>query len=121
LILQPLDFPSQSRYIVPMDLKLLDPRITEKLLEGTEDTITPLAQARERFYKSQACPYCGGNSFRKYGDPRMLFRPDDPLPRYQLRCENCGCLFDPHSGLVVKTGNVAKALVPSVPLINKDG
>lgn len=101
-----------------MDLKLVDPRITAKLLEGLEDTITSAAEAREKFYRKQSCPYCGGNAMTKTCNPRTLFRPDDPLPRYQLRCQNCGCLFDPHSGIVLESGNVGKAFVPAVPLIN---
>ena len=107
-------------YSKNVDLKPLDPRITQKLLEGTQDTLTPAAEVREKFYKQQSCPHCAGNSFQKRGDIRMMFRPDDPLPRYQLHCENCGCLFDPHSGIVVKLGNLAKAYKPAVPLIEKD-
>jgi hypothetical protein len=103
-----------------MNLKPLDPRITEKLLEGIEDTLTPMAQAREKFYQSQTCPSCRGNSFQKTADMRTLFRPDDPLPRYQLKCLNCNGVFDPHSGLVVKMGNVGQAYQPAIPLINKD-
>ena len=101
-------------------LQTSDPTEIAKLLEGYEDTLTPAAEAREKFYRAQTCPQCTGSSFRKVGDLRMMFRPDDPLPRYQLKCSNCGCVFDPHSGLVVRMGNVGKAFVPSVPLINKD-
>lgn len=100
-----------------MNLKFLDPTITQKLLEGYEDTLTPAAEAREKFYKGQTCPTCSGNAFSKSGDIRMMFRPDDPLPRYQLKCTNCGCLFDPHSGLVVTIGNRAKAWLPAIPIL----
>jgi hypothetical protein len=101
-----------------MDLKQLDPKITLKLLEGHEDVISPLAKEREDFYARQTCPYCGGNAFQKTGNLKMLFVPNDPLPRHQLLCDNCSCEFDPFSGIVVATGNVAKAYVPTVPLIN---
>jgi len=100
-----------------MDLKPLDPQITLRLLEGHEDTITPLAAQREQFYQNQTCPQCLGASFRKTGDARFLFRPGEALPRYWLECEGCKCVFDPHSGLVIKMGNVAKSLEPAFPIL----
>lgn len=103
-----------------MNLKTLDPEIIEKLLEGAQDSITPLAKSREQFYQSQACPNCGGNAFQKFGYAHSLFISNDPLPRYHLRCKNCNCSFNPHSGIVTELGNIGKAFVPSVPLINKD-
>jgi hypothetical protein len=103
-----------------MSLKPVDPRITAKLLEGHQDVISGLAAEREKFYQHQSCPYCQGNSFRKIGDGRTLFRAGEPLPRYQLHCLDCGCEFDPFSGIVLTIGNLAKAFEPVVPLINKD-
>ena len=102
-------------------LKLLDPRITLKLLEGHRDTITRAAAEREQFYKSQTCPQCGGNAFTKRSELRILFSPDDPLPRYLLECQNCGGIFDPHSGLIITMGNLGKAYVPAVPIIGSKG
>lgn len=101
-----------------MSLKLLDPIITSKLLEGHEDVITPLAEERKNFYQNQNCPHCDGNSLTMQGDSKTMFRGNDPLPRYTLSCDNCDCLFDPHSGLILSMGNRAKAFVPSVPLID---
>lgn len=103
-----------------MHLKLLDPRITAKLLEGFKDTISPAAAEREKFYHDQTCPHCGGNAFTKEGDSRFLFRAGEPLPRYQLRCDNCGCLFDPFSGIQLSMGNLAKAWEPAIPLIDDE-
>ena len=100
-----------------MDLKPIDPRITAKLLEGYKDTITEAAKQREQFYHDQICPYCQGTELRRHGDIRFMFRPNDPLPHYQLTCMNCDCLFDPHSGIVLKIGNLGKALVPAFPII----
>jgi hypothetical protein len=100
-----------------MNLKPMDPRITLKLLEGQKDVITPMAQERDQFYKDQSCPQCGGNAMTKTGDPNRLFRDGKPLAYYQLECDNCGCLFDPHTGLVIKMGNVANAFEPAVPLL----
>ena len=100
-----------------MDLQTLDPRITLKLLEGREDVITPLAQERERFYKSQRCPRCSGDANSKVGDPKHLFVEGEALPRYQLRCDNCSCLFDPFSGIVLEMGNLGEAFKPSVHIL----
>ena len=100
-------------------LKFLDPQVTLKLLEGHTDTITPLAQERERFYKSQTCPQCHGNSFIKRADMRIMFVDGDPLPRYLLECLSCGGIFDPHSRLIVKTGNLGKAFAPTIPTIGQ--
>jgi len=100
-----------------MHLKTLDPQITLKLLEGHEDVITPLAAERETFYQNQTCPQCLGTDFRKTGDSRFLFRQGEALPRYWLECVGCLCVFDPHSGLVLKMGNVARSLEPAIPIL----
>lgn len=100
-----------------MNLKTLDPRITLKLLEGYRDTISPMAAEQERFYQNQLCPCCDGTSFTKTGNASQLFRHGQPLPRYQLRCNDCDCVFDPHSGIVLTMGNRAKAYVPTIPLL----
>jgi len=101
-----------------MDLKPLDPRITQKLLEGHKDTLSPLAAEREAFYSSRTCPTCSGNALQKTCNPQMLFLNGDPIARYQLKCENCGCEFDPHSGIIVTAGVRGMAFEPHVPLID---
>jgi hypothetical protein len=101
-----------------MNLKPQDPRITMKLLEGHTDVITPLAQEREQFYQNQICPGCTGDNLQKTGDSRMLFRPGEVLPRYWLECKSCGCIHDPHSGIIIKMGNVAKAIEPAFPILD---
>ena len=101
-----------------MSLELLDPEITLKLLEGFEDTITPLSKKRDTFYEQQTCPYCEGDNLTKTADSKTIFRNNDPLPRFLLSCDNCNCLFDPHSGLILSMGNLGKAFEPAVPLID---
>jgi len=100
-----------------MNLKQLDPKVIMKMLEGHEDVITPLQRERDQLYQSQSCPTCGGNAFDKVGDSRTMFRQGDVLPRYMLRCSNCDCVFDPHSGIQLTMGNVARAYVPTVPIL----
>lgn len=100
-----------------MDLKPLDPQITLKLLEGRADVITPMARARQQMYQDQMCPRCGGCTLKKRADSRTMFRPNDPLPRYLLSCQDCHCLFDPHSGLILSLGNLAQAFEPAIPIL----
>lgn len=95
----------------------MDPQIALKLLEGHKDVISPLQEEREKFYRGQTCPGCGGNAFTKTGDSRLLFRHQEPLPRYLLQCDNCDCVFDPHTGIQLTMGNRAKAYVPTIPIL----
>lgn len=104
-----------------MSFKQLDPRITIKLLEGRRDVISPLAEKREKFYAEQECPNCGGNALTKTGDTTTLFRNGDLLPRYLLSCDNCGCLFDPHSGIILSMGNKGRAYEPAIHILDPEG
>ncbi len=99
-----------------MQLKCMDPEETLRLLEGHKDIITPLAEARERFYKEQECPSCGSTSFTRSTNARIAFRGSDPIARYLLSCQDCGCTFDPHSKMVLEMGNRAK-LEPAIPIL----
>lgn len=101
-----------------MAMKTLDPQITLKLLEGHEDILTPMAEEREKFYQGQICPSCGGNDFTKVGDSKTMIRDGDCLTRYLLKCNNCECLFDPHSGIQLTMGNLGKAYIPAVPILD---
>jgi hypothetical protein len=92
-----------------MAVKLLDAEIVKKLLEGEPDILTGKANERAAFYSAQSCPVCGGNALTKVSDSRTIFVPTDPLARYLLKCDNCDCLFDPHSGVQLTIGNVGKA------------
>jgi hypothetical protein len=100
-----------------MRLKFLDPEIARKLMEGHEDVVTPAAKASERFYAAQSCIRCGG-SCRKVGDVRTMFQQGEIMPQYRLECLACGCEFNPHSGMIVKMGNLGEALEPAVPLLD---
>jgi hypothetical protein len=109
---------SNTHYDHLMAFTELDPEITIKLLEGRTDLLAPEAAEREKFYQRQSCPECGGNALKKTGDGRFLFRDGENLPRYQLLCDNCSCLFDPFTGIQLTMGNRAKAFEPAVPLLD---
>jgi hypothetical protein len=101
-----------------MRFKTMDPKVTAKLLEGHKDILTPAAEKREELYQSQDCPNCGGNALTKCGSPESMFRTGEILPRYTLSCDNCDCLFDPHTGIILSLGNKAKAWEPAIPLLD---
>jgi hypothetical protein len=97
----------------------MDPMIARKLLEGHQDILTDQAEHHERFYSSQSCPRCGGGC-RRVGDLRTMFKGDKALPCYQLECLACGCLFDPHNGLILELGNIGQAIEPAIPILKTD-
>jgi hypothetical protein len=100
-------------------LEFLDQEIVQKLLEGHQDVITPLSEEKEKFYAAQSCPRCGG-SCRKLGDYRSMYTGEDALPKFYLQCLACGEEFDPHSGIILKIGNVGKAVSPAIPVIKTE-
>ena len=101
-----------------MDLKPADPRVILKLLEGKKDIITPLAEKRDEFYRGQTCIRCGSQALIKVANAATLFRSNDPMPRYLMQCQDCECLFDPHTGLLLSMGNLGKAFLPAVPILD---
>lgn len=101
-----------------MHLKPADPRIILKLLEGREDVISPLADRRDEFYRSQSCIRCGSTALTRVANAATLFHSNDPMPRYLMECQSCECLFDPHTGLLLSMGNLGKAFLPAVPILD---
>lgn len=85
-----------------------------ELLAGYEDELTPEVKKLEALYRQSPCPQCGGKC-QKFFDSRHAFSdPDTSVPRALLRCTDCGCEFDPHSGIRLKQGNLGKIPVPHV-------
>ena len=85
--------------------KELDPEITRKLLEGYEDVLTPAVKARDEFYKQFRCKRCGKNCQKEFVRGHIFADEGDIAPRSCLRCTSCRCLFDPHSGVILETGD----------------
>lgn len=103
-----------------MSMKPMDPRILAKLIEGHVNVVGPLADAREQFYQQQTCPRCAGAEFVKSADPRRMIVQGEALPRYQLRCLNCECIWDPFTKVIEKLGNLALAFEPTVPILKTE-
>ena len=100
-------------------LEFLDPEIAQKLLEGHRDVVTAANEERDKFYAAQSCPRCGGNC-RKLGDYHTMHTGDSALPKFYLQCLACGEEFDPHTGIILKTGNIAQAFVPAYHIFGQE-
>ena len=90
----------------------LDPDIVRQLLDEETDKVSSISEVDEQLYLDAVCPRCE-NQCRKSG-----LAPGGVVQRFLLECLGCGCVFNPHSGMIVAMGNLAKAYVPGVPLIN---
>jgi hypothetical protein len=88
------------------------------LLEGQENVLEGEQKKADAFYRQFICPTCGSANLSKRFDPRHAFSdPNWIIPRATLYCNDCRCHFDPHSGLILDTGNPAR-LPPPVHIIN---
>jgi hypothetical protein len=88
----------------------LDPEVALKAIEGFENELDPELRVLDAFYRQFICPRCRGemrkefasgeNGGHAFADKSVL------VPRALLRCVSpvCGCLIDPHSGLLVERG-----------------
>lgn len=95
----------------------LDPELALKAIEGYEDVLTEEGQRLDTFYRAFRCPRrCG--PLRREHDPSHTFNdPNTLTPRALLRCDNCGYLVEPHTNVVLDSGNAGKIPVESSPLI----
>lgn len=98
----------------------LDPEVAWKLIEGHEDVLAPEAKALDAFYRQFSCPRCREPLVKQF-DSRHVFSDQDTMgPRALLCCQGCGYLIDPHTRIVLNTGNPAKVPVETSPLILRD-
>jgi hypothetical protein len=97
--------------------KELDPAVALAAIEGYDDVLGPEAQALDEFHRSFSCPRGCGPLHREI-DPRHTFAdPNRLVPRSLLRCGNCGYLVEPHTRMVLESGNAGKMQVESSPII----
>ncbi len=100
-----------------MPLKELDPEIAWKAIEGYTNELAPEQKSLDAFYRQFKCKRCGGNCRKETLNAVHAFGdPDTLVPRSVLRCLRCECLFDPHTGMILEMGNLAKT-GPSIPII----
>jgi hypothetical protein len=82
----------------------MDPELARKAIEGYQDELTAEAEKLDAFYRQFVCPNCGGKCRREISVSHAFADEDTIVPRSILRCVQCSCLFDPHSGLILERG-----------------
>jgi hypothetical protein len=96
----------------------MDPELAAKAIEGYQNELESENRKLEAFYRQFRCKRCQG-PVRKETLANHCFADGETLvPRAVLRCEQCSCLFDPFSGLVLETGDPSKVL--GVPILGQD-
>lgn len=100
-----------------MPFKELDPEICWKAIEGYQNELAPEQKALDAFYRQHVCKRCGSTCRKEVLNARHAFAdPETLVPRSVLRCTRCECLFDPHTGIILEMGNLAKAQ-PEIPIV----
>lgn len=46
-------------------------------------------------------------------------RADEVVPDGRARCDTCGCLFDPTTGLIAERGDIRRVIEPATHLLPK--
>ncbi len=97
--------------------RALDPELAWKAIEGHEDVVSPEAKGLDAFYRQFACPRCKCQLTKQF-DSRHAFGPgnDGLVAHALLTCGFCGYLVDPHTNLVLNSGNPAKMPVTLSPI-----
>lgn len=90
-----------------MELQPLDPRLLALLIKDEEDILTPRAEKRRNAIEFNPCPRCG-SKMQEVLSEGQVFTENEPLPRTVGKCSNCDYTYDPHSGLVISTGDARK-------------
>jgi hypothetical protein len=97
-----------------MGYQVLDPALVLYLLEGEQDELTDLNDARMARIKRSPCPRCGAALQPKL-NTRQIFDVHSALPRLLSSCE-CGVEIDSETGLVIDRGKATKVSEP-LPII----
>ena len=79
----------------------LDPDQALRMMEGCENVLLPAYQEQEKLYNA-SCPACGGPCLKEFLSLKHALPQGALVPRSGLKCEKCGCVFDPHSGVIIK-------------------
>ena len=98
----------------------LDPEVHLKLIEGYRDELTPEQKSDDLFYEiHRKCKRCGCEMHKEI-DVRVAWQAGRYLPKALLRCENCGFLIEPFTGLVVESGDASKIPHDTVPVLEEE-
>lgn len=77
----------------------------KEILKMYPDELTPLAESRKAYITTMACPRCKV-PMSPAVDHQHPFTPDDPLPRQNAKCDECGYTVDPRTGIVLEVGQI---------------
>lgn len=94
----------------------MDPDLVWKAIEGHQNELEPEQRKLDAFYRQFVCPRCKGKCHKEYDAQHAFSDPDTLVPRALLRCDDCTALFDPHNGMIVEMGNLAK-VGSDIPII----
>lgn len=95
----------------------LDPEVALKAVEGYEDVLDAEARTLDQLYSSFRCPRGCGSLHREIDGRHAFADPNILVPRSLLRCKNCGYLIEPHSRVVIESGNAGKIELDNSPII----
>jgi hypothetical protein len=95
----------------------LDLELAWKAIEGHEDVVSPEAKALDAFYRQFACPRCACSLIKQF-DARHAFGPgnDGVVAHALLKCPHCDYLVDPHTNVVLNSGNASKVPMSLSPI-----
>lgn len=99
-----------------MPFQPMDPELAWRAIEGYQNELDPEVKAQEAFYRQFVCPRCRGKCQKEMVRGHVFSDPNTLVPRSTLRCIDCRCLFDPHSGLLLEPGDPSK-VPPTIPIL----
>lgn len=101
-----------------MPFKEMDPELVLKAIEGYQNELEPAKNVQDAFYRQMECPRCHNTQLeRHFVSIDHAFSGEDILPRSGLKCVLCDCIFDPHTGLILKLGNVGNVKERILPTL----
>jgi hypothetical protein len=95
----------------------LDPALAWKAVEGYQNELEGEKKRLEAFYRQFTCKRCGGKVRQETHSKHCFSDPDTLVARAMLRCVDCDCCFDPHTGIVLELGDPNKLL--NVPIVGE--
>jgi hypothetical protein len=101
-----------------MPIVELDPELAWKAIEGYQNELDPEQKALDAFYRQFRCKRCSGPVQKELVTSHAFSDSGSLVPRSCLRCTQCRCLFDPHTGVILELGNM-KETPGGVPLIGQ--
>ena len=91
-------------YFLTMHFIPMDPALIVQAIQGYEDHLSTEAKKMDAFYSQFVCPNCNGKCHKETTTEIAFSSSDSILAKYILRCNNCQCLFDPHTGILLERG-----------------